>query len=47
MLFVGFDIKKKVTSFHHQQIYILQYDLTGYERKPIEVQRITLKKPPV
>ena len=40
-----FDIKKS-NKFHHQQIYIYNM-IDRIRKKPIEVQRITLKKPPV
>ena len=37
-----FDIKKKSNKFHHQQIYIYNM-IDRIRKKPIEVQRITLK----
>ena len=40
-----FDIKKS-NKFHHQQIYIYNM-IDRIRKKAIEVQRITLKKPPV
>ena len=41
MLFVGL-ILKKSNKFHHQQIYIYNM-IDRIRKKPIEVQRITLK----
>ena len=40
-----FDIKKS-NKFHHQQIYIYNM-IDRIQKQPIEIQRITLKKPPV
>ena len=43
MLFAGL---KKSNKFHHHQIYIYNM-IDRIQKQPTEVQRITLKKPPV